>query len=67
MDSGSEIDARLKPRTVLLEIEIEAMLKPRTSHSFLLVFMTEAMSILVFRTKINLGSVVVDEGCEGKT
>jgi len=29
--------------------------------------MTEAMSILVFRTKINLVSVVVDEGREGKT
>jgi len=28
MDSGREIDAKL--RTILLEIEIDAMLKPRT-------------------------------------
>jgi len=27
MDSGSEIDAILKPKTVLLEIEIDSMLK----------------------------------------
>jgi len=33
MDSGSEIDAILKPRTVLLEFEIDSMLKPRTNHT----------------------------------
>jgi len=38
-----------------------------SSHIFLLGFMTEAMSILLFRTKINFGSVVVDESREVKT
>jgi len=32
MDSGSKIGAMLKLRTVLLEIEIHAMLKPRSIH-----------------------------------
>jgi len=50
-----------KPRSVLLGFSIVS------SHIFILGFMTEAMSTLVFRTKMNLGSVVVDEGREGKT
>jgi len=33
MDSGSEINAMLKPRTVLLEVKIDSMLKPRTIHT----------------------------------
>jgi len=33
MDSGSEIDAILKPKSILLEIEIDAMLKPKTIHT----------------------------------